>query len=955
LRVLTVLDRDAEKSAFAVAVEAGSLEDPADFQGLAHFCEHMLFLGSDKYPDQDAFSRQLALHDGNHNAYTSAEETVYFNEIGNEGLDKGMDIFAQFFIAPTFQTGMVDKEIHAVDSEHMKYKPDTQRRLWHLLYSIANPENPSHQFATGDLETLKTRPEKEGKSLVEALHLFHKQNYCVNRMTLVLVMNKSNDEQLELAHKHFDNLPKATAESCPPRPRYVDKTPFSLELGNLGRQLTIATPGSPEMWLFFPMPDLKKNYKNQAESYLWHVLGHYGQGGLKALLQEEDLSHSFSYSGHSTVAGSAIIVTFSLTEKGAKDPSAIMQHFFAYLDVVRKAGVDKTIIDNMKQMRQVQFDYQEKQASEFNFVSSLAGSAPHYAPEDVLTGGFLLDTPSVELTTEVLSKLTADNMNIALVLPTFDEKTGNAHEKYYDFKYDNVAIDSKLIESLKQASDARLAVPPNLLYVPRKLDLITEGSGDNGPNQLMKQGRLELWWQGMAEAKLPKAIVQMRIGYSSKIISSVEGSVLAGIHARLVQQVLEEPADPLLSCGVSYSVSPTSDGMGVSFEGFDEHLIELVKLVLPVVRKPKYTAEAFEMLRRQLLLDISDVTKSEPYQHALEAFNLVTVNGHFSRLELTSAADDSKAVNPEAHAKFLEEMFADAELSLMFTGNIGTERAQEMTKVMENLLGITREQPPVEHQGSLQVLNPKEDVEVRMKNPIAKDPNSATLVTYQFGVPDVADRIHLTMLNSIINRPVFEDLRTKHQLGYVVFGNVAPHLSIVEVRVIVQGFRKNPDEVEVLIENTVQNLTSRIAALDHEEFVTRKDSLRVSLEKKDSTMSAVAGRYWGQIWDRTYCFNKTKMSLAYLNSPSFNSSKALLTAWKQAVAPNAHRRKVTVKLFGEPQESEASGGNVSTNLIEAVETTGAKKVIKLLDSTAVSSALKGEETWPNEYICHSSL
>lgn len=323
--------------------------------------------------------------------------------------------------------------------------------------------------------------------------------------------------------------------------------------------------------------------------------------------------------------------------------------------------------------------------------------------------------------------------------------------------------------------------------------------------------------------------------------------MLAGIHARLVQQVLEEPADPLLSCGVSYSVSPTSDGMGITFEGFDEHLIELVKLVLPVVRKPKYTADAFEMLRRQLLLDISDVTKSEPYQHALEAFNLVTVTGHFSREELTRTADDSKAVNPEAHAKFLEEMFADAELSLMFTGNIGTERAQEMTKVMENLLGITREQPQVEHQGSLQVLNPKEDVEVRMKNPIAKDPNSATLVTYQFGVPDVADRIHLTMLNSIINRPVFEDLRTKHQLGYVVFGNVAPHLSIVEVRVIVQGFRKNPDEVETLIESTVQNLTTRIAALDHEEFVTRKDSLRVSLEKKDSTMSAVAGRYWGQI------------------------------------------------------------------------------------------------------------
>ena len=104
LRVLLVSDPQAtEKAASAVAVTAGSLNDPVNVQGLAHFCEHMLFLGSEKYPDEGHYGKVLNSFGGNSNAYTDQDVTVYFNDFHASGMEEVLDVFAQFFVAPTFK------------------------------------------------------------------------------------------------------------------------------------------------------------------------------------------------------------------------------------------------------------------------------------------------------------------------------------------------------------------------------------------------------------------------------------------------------------------------------------------------------------------------------------------------------------------------------------------------------------------------------------------------------------------------------------------------------------------------------------------------------------------------------------------------------------------------------------------------------------------------------------
>lgn len=75
-------DDDANRSgardhaAAALTVGVGSFWDTDDLQGMAHFVEHMVFMGSVKYPDENAFDNFLTKHGGGCNAYTDMERTT---------------------------------------------------------------------------------------------------------------------------------------------------------------------------------------------------------------------------------------------------------------------------------------------------------------------------------------------------------------------------------------------------------------------------------------------------------------------------------------------------------------------------------------------------------------------------------------------------------------------------------------------------------------------------------------------------------------------------------------------------------------------------------------------------------------------------------------------------------------------------------------------------------------
>ena len=149
LRVLLISDPKAVVAAAALDVHVGSFSDPTELPGLAHFCEHMSFLGTKKYPGEEEFSSFLSAHGGASNAYTDSEDTVYVSyyhllhhqhhhhrlyyllmrlvvhavqyfDVNAESLPGGLDRFSQFFVAPLFTASATSRELNAIESEHAK-------------------------------------------------------------------------------------------------------------------------------------------------------------------------------------------------------------------------------------------------------------------------------------------------------------------------------------------------------------------------------------------------------------------------------------------------------------------------------------------------------------------------------------------------------------------------------------------------------------------------------------------------------------------------------------------------------------------------------------------------------------------------------------------------------------------------------------------------------------------
>jgi insulysin len=190
---------DASQAAAALSVRCGSMDEPDELPGLAHFCEvsgpalysvgsscvrpqHLLFQGSKKYPEHNAYDDYLSRHNGSSNAETLSSETSFYFDVAPSHLAGALDRFAGFFLSPLFRADCIEREVKAVDSEFQWRRQNDCAREEQLHHNLARPGHPYSRFRWGNLITLVDRAKEQGIDTREALVRFHDDHYSANLM-----------------------------------------------------------------------------------------------------------------------------------------------------------------------------------------------------------------------------------------------------------------------------------------------------------------------------------------------------------------------------------------------------------------------------------------------------------------------------------------------------------------------------------------------------------------------------------------------------------------------------------------------------------------------------------------------------------------------------------------------------------------------------------------------------
>ncbi|KAJ2718919.1 metalloprotease [Coemansia sp. Benny D115] len=268
MKVLCIQDEIATHATAAVTVNVGSIADPPEFQGLAHLLEHVITMGSQKYPVEKEYDDFISSNAGNTNATTDRFFTKYDFSIANTALHGALDRLASCLANPLLAEDSIAREIHAVDSEHTGYKKDEVWRYRAVISAISDPSHHLSHFMVGNLESLRGSAGEQKHGLCEHLKKFHSTYYSSDIMSLVVAGDHTLDQLTEWAVSLFSPI-QSKGNNVPSYPFHH----FNHELmGSIVRIKTLKNVNV--IRLIFRLPELKAYYYGRLPERLTHKFFH---------------------------------------------------------------------------------------------------------------------------------------------------------------------------------------------------------------------------------------------------------------------------------------------------------------------------------------------------------------------------------------------------------------------------------------------------------------------------------------------------------------------------------------------------------------------------------------------------------------------------------------------------------------------------------------------------------
>ena len=893
LQVLLVSDPKTQKAAAALDVYVGSGDNPKGRGGLAHFLEHMLFLGTEKYPDPAEYEQYITEHGGNRNAYTSFDHTNYFFDVNAEHFTEALDRFAQFFVSPKMDAEYVDREMNAVQAEYqMGLKSDGRRGL-DVLQALMHPEHPYSQFSVGSLESLADRPDQP---IRKDLLAFYKRYYVAGNMRLVVLGTESLDALEAMAKASFSEVPAGDVVHDSVN---VPMFPQSLLPSVVGIEPTAA---NRSLEIIFPIGDYTKQYLSDPARYLGHLLGHEGPTSLLAQLKREGLAESLSAGASFRWRGGALFyIDIKLTEAGIEARNRIVQMTHSALAQLREDGAQSWVFDELKQLSDLNFRFQEK-GEPIGYVSRLASSMHDFPVRDWLRGGTYLEQFDAALTQSLLDSMSADKALVTLSYPGIQTNTLSPN---YQTPYALVSgEDLAMPLSADDAALANIGLPAPNAFIAENVDVVSLSEKATSLPVMTSDQSVNVWFQHDDEFEVPKGALNVNFR-SAKVGQSVEVDTALELYTALVSDQANDFAYAAQIAGLQSSVYRHSRGISLRVNGYNDKQVALLQRLLSVMQVMDFSEERFNNLRAERIRQIENKSAQRPASQIMGALREALNHSSWSDEEQIAALRGLTLSEVKSQAKaFWDSVNAEA----LLYGNYVDADTAAVKEALAPFVGSGAGQLP-----ALAITNLDQAERQQLTQEL--DHDDAVISWYiQGNDRSVQQQALFALTGQALKSGFFQQLRTEQQLGYIASAFSWPQSRVPGVVMIIQSPSHSSLDVRDAIAKFLQAVPSDI---DEAAFNRHRQALVAEINEPFKNLWERAEFLWQSLGEGDHTFT-SKQDLAdavsgitYAEWLAFFESQVLETQRSLLVVAPGKFDKFPAEPIQYEQPADAKAANTS--------------------------------------------
>ncbi|KAF8163442.1 Metalloenzyme, LuxS/M16 peptidase-like protein [Crassisporium funariophilum] len=920
LQATLIHDAKADKAAASLDVAVGHLYDPAllpfvqdDMPGLAHFCEHLLFMGTEQFPGENEYSEFLAKNNGASNAYTSTSNTNYHFNVATSALPGALERFAAFFHSPLFAPSCTSRELNAVDSEHKKNHQADMWRIFQLNKHLSRPGHVWSKFGSGNRESLSKAakdlkskgklgmvpPENDpllnikaapspipsrisspapsvassnseseadggivGREIRRRLVEWWNKEYCSSRMRLCIVGNESLDELTELATKFFSPIPNRGRDALP----MINEHPFGPDQkGTLVSVQTIMAFHALE--ISFPLEYQAPFWRHKPSNFLAHFVGHEGPGSLHSYLKNKHWVTSLSCGPQNLARGFAMFkITIHLTPAGFENHRSVILAAYKYLALLRSTKLENFHHEELVHLSSTKFRFAEKSRPD-DYATWISEHMAWPIPRDLLVAAPQLtwdweneaDRQNGEAKiAEYLETLRVAEGRVVLMAKKDEHMKINPEqtwdkEPWYGTEYSVQRFDDKFIEQAESANDlSDMFIPGPNEFIPTNLDVEKKEVVEplKRPHLIRETPLSTLWHKKDDKFWVPKSHVIIDLR-SPLANASARASVLTRLYTDIVNDSLTEFSYDADLAGLSYNLMPHSTGLFITMNGYNDKMSVLVRHVLEKVKGLVVNPERLSVIKDQTKRDWENFFLGQSYSNSDYYGRYLMAQQQWT---IDEKLKELPSVTPQDIQEHMKKLLSQVNMRILVAGNMFKDEAIKIAEMAEDGLGPSPLSPTELNERAL-ILPQGSNFIWSAPLPNPNQANSAlTYYTHYGSIENQTLRVTSSVLTQILQEPAFNVLRTREQLGYIVSCSAwsLPGSSEKGLRIVVQS-EKKPNYLEERVEAFLEEMKGKIEEMTDEEFQVQKTGLEKKWLEADKNLAEEVSKFVVQInsghWD----------------------------------------------------------------------------------------------------------